>query len=1089
MQRILEAVTPGARSLMPSFLRLLLGSFLLGSLICAGVSPASDVPAADAPGADANAMQAQPTVTRVSIWIALRSFGEDEKSLRDAEQLLSRLARALERPRADLPLEVGVGEQALLPGDVLAYAGGADPELEMRRRAADAGAGYLLVGSVTRLGDRGSFELRVLPAGEGPALSQRVEAGTAELGLDAAIEAAVGSAHATLLRHAGPPPLYANAQEELPETTPPVDPGEASDDATPSEPETAPSEPQETPSEPQAAPSEPEFPELGPAPTEDFLPLRGALPVVEVRVEGNRRIEPDAIRAVIGTREGESLDRDRIAQDIRRIFELGFFRNVESLVTPVRGGAAVTFLVEENPVIREVAITGNESLGSDDVKEVLTLTVGSTVDRTLIFENERRIEALYQSRGFYTVDVNSRIEPLTETTVAVNFEVNEGSKLRLRRVEFEGNQALSDDELRAGLSTKPWRWYSRVSQYWDRSGTYAEPVFFQDMDRVQRKYMDQGFIRAKLSDPEVKIEEDGLRVIVSVEEGPQYSVGDVDVSGDESMNTQELLALVQLQPGQVFNRTRLTEDVDRLRSFYGDRGFFSAGVRPRTDVDSQELKVDVLFEVDKGTLFFVDDINVQGNRRTRDAVIRRELGIAEGELFSAKALERSRVRVRRLGYFEEVNVNAEPVSDHEVDVTVDVVERPTGSFSFGAGFGSTDGFLLNGALRQDNLFGRGYGLNLQADFGSRARLGFLSFSDRFFMGSPASLTTSLQLTEREFIDFDQELRGFDIDLSYPLDEDETRVGTGYAFKSRDISGFSAFNASSLLQREEFQGRSTASLATLSLVRDTRDDIRFPKRGQISGAALEFAGLGGLTQFVRVEGRTTWWLPLRGFLPFESTFVVNSRVGYALPLNDLSDFDLPDCDAACQLALTGLDPAKYGHITQLDDDLELPLSERYFLGGIGAFQVRGFRQRSLGPRRPLLRPFTASGIFVPSDCNIDQVTNAPTRRCNDIEEGDVDELDLDFTDVIGGNKMALLNFELQFPISEELGLTGLVFFDMGNAFAEDESINPADFRIGTGVGAIWFSPFGPILVQLGFPLDALEDEDGTVFEFTVGGSQF
>jgi outer membrane protein insertion porin family len=379
-------------------------------------------------------------------------------------------------------------------------------------------------------------------------------------------------------------------------------------------------------------------------------------------------------------------------------------------------------------------------------------------------------------------------------------------------------------------------------------------------------------------------------------------------------------------------------------------------------------------------------------------------------------------------------------------------------------------------------------VHLQADFGSQAQLGFLSFSDRFFLGSPASFTTTLQLTDREYVDFDQKLRGIDFDWSYPLDEDETRVGTGYAFKTREIEEFSAFNASSLLQREEFQGSSSASLGSLSLVRDTRDEIRFPKRGQVSGIALEFAGLGGFTQFARLEGRTTWWLPLRGFLPFESTFVFNSRVGYALPLNDLSDFDLPDCDAFCEARLALLDPTKSGHITRIDDDLELPLSERYFLGGIGPFQVRGFRQRSLGPRRPLLTPITADGIFVPTDCAPDASGNA-TRACNDIEESDVDDMDLDFSDVIGGNKMALLNFELQFPISEELGLTGLVFFDMGNAFAEDEAINPADFRFGTGVGAIWFSPFGPILVQLGIPLDALEDEDSAVFEFSVGGSQF
>jgi outer membrane protein assembly factor BamA len=240
--------------------------------------------------------------------------------------------------------------------------------------------------------------------------------------------------------------------------------------------------------------------------------------------------------------------------------------------------------------------------------------------------------------------------------------------------------------------------------------------------------------------------------------------------------------------------------------------------------------------------------------------------------------------------------------------------------------------------------------------------------------------------------------------------------------------------------------------------------------------------------------------MKRWLGFDSTFVINSRAGWAIPFNDISDFDLPGCSSiggafSCQafLADPTVDETQIQPLTNIDTDLELPISERYFLGGVGPFQVRGFRQRSLGPRRSILNQ-TRTGVgdetlFFPSNRDLNGACPIGV-VCNDLSDTDIDDFeDLDLADVIGGNKFFLLNLELQFPLSEDLGLMGLVFLDMGNAFAEDESINPADFRFGTGGGVQWFSPFGPILVQLGLPLDRLEDEDSSVFEFSLGGSVY
>jgi outer membrane protein assembly factor BamA len=237
--------------------------------------------------------------------------------------------------------------------------------------------------------------------------------------------------------------------------------------------------------------------------------------------------------------------------------------------------------------------------------------------------------------------------------------------------------------------------------------------------------------------------------------------------------------------------------------------------------------------------------------------------------------------------------------------------------------------------------------------------------------------------------------------------------------------------------------------------------------------------------------------------------LNSRFGWAIPLNSLSDFDLPGCsdidndgDAttiSCADFLAAFPTGELAPLTAIDTDLELPLTERYFLGGIGAFQVRGFEKHSLGPRRAILNQQynfanPADRLFFPAGYSTDNnqlscgLVNG--NGCNSLNDTDIDDFDdLDLADVIGGNKFMLVNLEYQFPIAEALGLMGLVFLDMGNAFAENESINPADFRFGTGAGVQWFSPFGPILLTLGFPLDALEDEDATVFEFSLGGAAY
>jgi len=853
--------------------------------------------------------------------------------------------------------------------------------------------------------------------------------------------------------------------------------------------------------------------------TEQIMPAAEIPPsldrIAEVRVQGNHRIEANAIRARITTQPGDSYSRSRVADDVREIYSLGFFRNVRVISEESIDGRVLIFEVEENPVVRQVSITGNENLDSEKIRDSLTLTTGSTLDYPLLYENRERIEALYRAEGYYLAKVRYEIEELPSEAVAIHFEVVENAKLRLRDIEFEGNEHFTDKELAGGLHTKRWRWWSPVTHYLDRSGTYSEPVFVQDLQGVQEKYLNAGFLQVEVGEPEVKTLDNGLVVQVHIVEGDQFSIGKVDVAGDETVDLEALRERLKLKEGETFNRSFLTDDVEELEHYYTNRGFYFAAVNPRTLIDGEELRVDITFEVEKGPLYFIREIDIAGNTVTVDPVVRREMTLVEGQLYSARAIELSEGRIRGLGFFEEVNFEPQQTDyPDQLDLGVKVVEKPTGSLSFGFGYSSQDSFVLSGALSQRNLFGRGYAGAISADIGGDNNRFFISFVDPYFLGSTFSLASSIYSTNVTYEDFQQQANGVEFRLGHWLDEEHRTHGSvQYSWASRSVEQDTGVNAASLIFREILQGDVSTSLVGLSYRKDTRNDVVAPTSGRILGASLDVAGLGGFSKFARLEGRWTGFFRPPGWLPRwfpfrdKSTFILGARFGYAYSFNEIGDYSIPfvfnQPDSTSEVQ----------GLQQIDTDLTLPLTERYFLGGIGTFQLRGFKARSVGPRRAILKrtgfagtgnAFTPVGrtVTITTDGNLDSFCTDGENsfideqgngngKCNSLFDEDIDDFDdLEETDVIGGSKFFSSSIEYRFPISESLGLMGILFFDLGNAFAENESIfDIGKWRYGTGFGAQWFSPFGPLQAFVGFPIGKLEVEDSPVFEFSVGGTSF
>jgi outer membrane protein insertion porin family len=440
---------------------------------------------------------------------------------------------------------------------------------------------------------------------------------------------------------------------------------------------------------------------------------------------------------------------------------------------------------------------------------------------------------------------------------------------------------------------------------------------------------------------------------------------------------------------------------------------------------------------------------VAGNTKTRDKVVRRELLTNEQELFSGSKITQSRNALQRTGYFEDVQLTTKKTDQSDtVDLMVDVKEGPTGTFQVGAGYSSGDGFLFNTNVSEKNLFGKGQGVSGNFAIGSRRQDYILSFTEPYFRDSKVSLGVDLFNTKREFTDFDEHRLGFGINTNYPLKDfrmpffgrsekekgsdelasntgtsiwDYMRGGVAYDLTRENIKGISDTAPESI--RSE-AGQSLTSSVTPGITYDSRDHFFAPTEGTKSAFSVKMAGLGGDSRFIKSDLSGRWHYPL------------------------LKD---PNWGGSYVLALGGSLGYGIGLAERSNGNKDLPLFERYFLGGINS--VRGFTERSLAPRAP-------------SGCD----TNG--QNCTS-------------TDVIGGDKAVVVNTELLFPIMESYGVRGVAFFDMGNAFSESQSFSFGDLRRSIGAGVRWMSPFGPLRVELGFPLNKKPHDETSVLGFSIG----
>jgi outer membrane protein insertion porin family len=775
-----------------------------------------------------------------------------------------------------------------------------------------------------------------------------------------------------------------------------------------------------------------------------------------VEVRGSKRVDDDDIRTTLGLRQETICTDVEVTRGVRALWELGFFDDIVVEAEPVDvDGVVVTITVTERPAIGKVVYEGNDAIAKDKLDEEVTLKEGEILSVPALMTQVGKIRDLYSKDGFFLARVHYELEkmPTDRNEVKVKFIIDEGDKITVRRIRFVGNVALGHGELTKVMQTGETGLFSFITS----SNRFNREAFDEDVMRIQAYYYDQGYLEMQPGTPRVEITADRkhIDITIPVEEGPRYKIGkmrvaEVDVDGREIAplgGRERLQGMVTQEPGEWFSRSKIGGTLEAITRFYRDRGYAKVEVLPETSMRDDERMVDVRVTIRRGPLVRIERINIRGNSKTRDRVVRREIMIAESEIYNQTQIERSRHRVEALGYFESVTLAEEDGSQPDrMVLTFEITERPTGTFQVGAGFSSIESFILTAQIQQMNLFGRGQSLSLQLQLSGIRQLAMVQFIEPYLLETQWTLMVDAFKTIRQFPDFVRDSTGGSLSLGHPIRDHRLRVFLRYRGEYVNIlsrtgglfgmagrgAAFAAINPPQLANL--FQDGFT-SLVGVSLMWDSRNNRMFPTDGWFASLSSEFADrvTGSQNIFTRYQAFARFYKNIWG--PF--VLKVNTELGL----------------------ITSRDPQG------------VPIFERYYLGGI--FNIRGFFLNSLGPR---------VGIARSND------PNAPPPPLGI---------------AVGGNVQAFYNVEIEFPLIEAVGIRGVIFTDGGNAWNLERALceapdpamqnrftdpcvfNPLAIRTSVGFGFRWLSPLGPLRFEWGIPLNRQQGENPIQFEFTIG----
>jgi outer membrane protein insertion porin family len=750
--------------------------------------------------------------------------------------------------------------------------------------------------------------------------------------------------------------------------------------------------------------------------------------VRDIRLEGIQRVEAGTVFSYLPVKVGETMTDEKAAQAIRALSATGLFRDVRIEVE----GNVLVVVVDERPAIAQIDFVGMKEFPPDQVRKALRengIAEGRTFDKAVIDQAEQEIKRQYLASGRYGVTVTTTITPLDRNRVAVNFTVDEGEVAKIRGINIVGNHAFTEKELLElmQLSTPGWiSWYTKNDQY-------SRQKLSADLETIRSWYLNRGYLDFNIDSTQVSITPDkrDIYIVINLTEGEKYTVSDVKLGGELLLPEPELMRLVTIKPGEAFSREKLADSSKRITERLGNEGYAFANANAVPDVDKEKRTVAFTIMIDPGRRVYVRRINVVGNTKTRDEVIRRELRQLEGSFYDGNRLQDSRKRVERLGYFEPgVELETEPVTGttDQVDVTLKVKEKPTGAVLFGLGFSSSDKLILQGSVSQANIFGSGKAITLNANTSKVNRNLGLAYTNPYF--TVDGVSAGFSIYDRKFNadaldlgDYSTETLGAGVSFGYPI-TDLDRINAGLAIEQTKIDLFE--NPPPRFQQfvDQYGNNPVAMPLTLGWVRDRRDSALLPTSGTLQRLFGEIALPGVDLKYYKITYDASWYYSITR----DVTTLLRGLIGYG-----------------------------GGYGTQ-----QLPFFKNYYAGGTNS--VRGYQQATLGPQ-------DANGVLGGSRSVL----------------GTAEIL----VPLPGMGQDKSIRVGTYFDIGQVwLDQPGLKLGDKStfvDANGQQQTLD-LSLRYSTGVILAWNSPFGPLRAFYSFPLNNQPGDRLQKFQF-IFGQQF
>lgn len=749
--------------------------------------------------------------------------------------------------------------------------------------------------------------------------------------------------------------------------------------------------------------------------------------VRRISVEGTQRIEPATVVSYLALHEGEVYDDAAADQSLKALYATGLFADVRMNWD----GSTLTVRIVENPIINQVVLEGNSKLSDKDLNKEIQIKPRQVFTRAKVQADVQRLVELYRRSGRFAATVEAKIIQRPQNRVDLVFEIREGAATGISRINFIGNKVYDDSTLKDQIVTSESAWYKFLSS----NDNYDPDRLTFDREQLRRFYIKHGYadFRVVSAVAELTPDRSSFFITFTVDEGKQYKFGKISIDSQiKDLPVADLMPLLKTQQGNIYNAELIDKSIEALTYAAGVKGFVFVDIHPRIQRSKKSQALDIVYRIEPGKRVYVEKINVTGNSRTRDEVIRREFRLAEGDAFNRVLVDRSRTRVRALGFFKDVDIKEEPgsASDRTV-LNVKVTEQATGELSVGAGYSSQEQFLAQVSYTERNLFGRGQFLRASMSLSSIQQQYNFGFTEPYFLGRPLAAGFNVYHTETDFTqaDYQSSSSAGTIFFGFPVSE-YGRVTPRYTYKVDSLTA----NKDAPLSIQVAQGDATTSSFGYSYSYDTRDDPIRPTNGLVFAISQDFAGLGGQQKYLRSESSFTYY------------------------------HDLFDPDWIGSFTLNAGYIGGYG-------GRNVRVNDRFFKGA-GSF--RGFEIAGVGPR-------TTQKCATTTDATGERVCVAGTKPSSA---------------ALGGQAYAIGSVEVRIPdfLPEDYGMGFSLFSDFGTVGITPGKKTCDEFscvhdelalRASAGITLRWKSPFGPVQVDIGYPLVRQSYDKIQAINFSAG----